>query len=178
MWNQDIYQHTFTFAAIAHEGQKHKESNVPFIVHVANVCMETMTALIEDNSLDGDLTIQVALLHDIAERTTIGIDEIAEKFGQKVAEGIKAMTKDISLPKNDQLKNSVQRIKKMSPEIHIVKMADRIANLIKPPGSWDKEKIRAYWEQSNMILYELQGASEFLEQRFEKKLKEYKQNYI
>ena len=69
--------------------------------------------------------------------------------------------------------DSINRIKKQSVEVAIVKLADRIFNLKDVPIKWDKNKILAYKEEAKLILKELGFASEYLSKRLQDKINVY-----
>jgi len=88
-----------------------------------------------------------------------------------------ALTKNKELPKDQQLPDSIARIKKLQPEVWAVKLADRITNLQPPPPHWDNEKIIQYQREARMILNELKHGNDFLANRLKLKIEEYS-NYI
>ena len=174
---QTVYQQALAFAARKHEasGEKVKGTDLPYIVHVVNVAMEILIAAPQSGDFDLPLAIQVALLHDTVEDTDTTIGEIERLFGHDIAVGVKALTKDESLPQEEQIGDSVQRIKALPKEIGSVKLADRITNLMPPPADWNQEKIRHYLEDSKMIREELNSSNVYLSDRLAGKIKEYSQ---
>lgn len=172
---QTLYQHALAFAAAKHaaSGQKVKGTDLPYIVHVCNVAMEILIAAPQSGDFNLPLAIQAALLHDTVEDTDTKIEEIAQLFGHGIAEGVLALTKDESLPGDEQIGDSVQRIKKQPKEIWSVKLADRITNLQPPPAQWSNEKIQSYINDSYMILSELKEGNVYLANRLSEKIKEY-----
>lgn len=177
MWNQDLYQKTILFATKVHGRQKVPGSELPYLLHLSNVCAETLAAMMTENNPNYDINfaMQCALLHDTIEDTPITFEDIEMHFGKKVAIAVLALTKNEKLPKAERMKASLRRIKVHSDEARIVKMADRITNLQKPPKHWDKEKKRKYWEEAKIILEELRGVNEAIEERLRKKIERYKQ---
>ena len=173
MWNPDLYQKAIKFAAEAHGDQKIPGSNLPYVVHLSNVCMETVAAMVHSKQGDFDLAMQCALLHDTIEDTAISYDEVFALFGEKVAMGVQALTKNKYLPKSEQMADSLQRILTQSREVRIVKMADRISNLQRPPHYWSKEKRLAYQLEAQLILDQLGGVNVYLEERLEQKIESY-----
>ena len=82
-------------------------------------------------------------------------------------------SKDTGLPKDRQLKDSLERIKQQSREVRMVKMADRIINLQPAPAYWTTDKKEQYREDAKMILNELQEADTFLAERLQSKINSY-----
>jgi len=59
-----------------------------------------------------------AILHDTIEDTKFNYDKVKELFGEKIANGVLALTKDESLPtKNEMMLDSLERIKKQPKEV-------------------------------------------------------------
>ncbi|WP_345767443.1 MULTISPECIES: HD domain-containing protein [Chryseobacterium] len=172
---QDIYQNTIQFAA-----QKHTEinqtipgTNLPYVVHLSNVAMEILVAAGQSESFNTGFAIQVALLHDVLEDTGATFEELSEKFGRTVAEGVLSLTKNVELPKDERMADSLKRIRQQPREVWAVKLADRITNLQAPPHFWIPEKIEKYRQEATMILKELRGGNTYLENRLQRKIEEY-----
>ncbi|MDZ8104840.1 MAG: HD domain-containing protein [Nostoc sp. DedQUE12a] len=173
-WSQEAYIKAFRKAAQAHQGQKIPGSEIPYIMHLSFVSMEVIAALNVEKQRDANLAIQCAILHDIIEDTVTSFEEIKTEFGEAIANGVLALTKDNSLEKNLQMTDSLRRIKKQPPEISMVKLADRISNLQAPPHYWNQEKIIRYREEGIQIYETLKDASPFLASRLASKIEEYK----
>ncbi|MBW4673066.1 MAG: HD domain-containing protein [Desmonostoc geniculatum HA4340-LM1] len=173
-WSQETYIKALNKAAQAHQGQKMPGSDKPYIIHLSCVCMEVIAALNVEKKRDENLAIQCAILHDIIEDTVTTFEEIKTEFGEAIANGVLALTKDNSLEKNLQMTDSLRRIKKQSPEIWMVKLADRITNLQAPPHYWNQDKIIRYREEGIQIYEALKDASPFLASRLASKIEDYK----
>lgn len=173
MWDQDLYKRALDFAAQAHGDQKVPGSGLPYVVHLTKVTSEVLRACAEDHSLDVNLAMVCALLHDTLEDTAVPVADVAAVFGGAVASGVEALSKRAAIPKDEQMADSLRRIKQQPNEVAVVKLADRITNLEPPPEHWPVEKRRAYHAQAKVILNELRGVSAWLEQRFEAKLRDY-----
>ncbi|MEH2305816.1 HD domain-containing protein [Nostoc sp.] len=173
-WSQEIYIKALKKAAHAHQGQKMAGSEIPYLMHLNLVSMEVIAALSVETEHDGNLAIQCAILHDTIEDTNTTFEEIRIEFGESVANGVLALTKDENLAKNLQMADSLQRIKKQPKEIWMVKLADRITNLQAPPHYWTKDKIIRYREEGIQIYEALQDASPFLASRLAKLIEDYK----
>jgi (p)ppGpp synthase/HD superfamily hydrolase len=173
-WSQELYIKAFKFAAEAHKKQKVPGSDLPYIVHTNLVSMEIMAALTVEDDLDGNLAIQCALLHDVIEDAEIKYDSLKNEFGIKVADGVKALSKNDTIEsKKERMIDSLERIKKQPKEIWMVKMADRITNLQPPPSHWDQEKISRYKEEAKLIYDNLKDANKFLADRLKQKIEGY-----
>jgi (p)ppGpp synthase/HD superfamily hydrolase len=173
-WLQDDYIKAYRFAAQAHRGQHVPGTDLPYIMHVSFVSMEIMAALGVETGRDGNLAVQCALLHDVIEDTDVTYEQVQAEFGEKVAQGVLALTKDKRLEKRLQMQDSLQRIRQQPQEIWMVKLADRISNLEPPPYYWTKERISGYREEALEIYHTLHSASEYLGSRLVEKIELYK----
>jgi (p)ppGpp synthase/HD superfamily hydrolase len=181
-WSQDIYVKAWDFATLAHQGQTYggpvEGQKFEYINHVGSVAMELIWALNNTPDVDANLAIQCALLHDTLEDTKVTYDELLSTFGKSVADGVLALTKNESLAtKQEQMIDSLNRIKMQPVEVWMVKLADRITNLSAPPFYWTKEKKISYREEALLIHKELHTANSFLSERFIYRLNTY-QDYI
>ena len=184
-WSQEKYLKAYRFAAEKHtnecknseEGQLFPGTNWSYVVHLSMVSMEIIAALKYESDINGDLAIQSAILHDTIEDTYTTRYELQSKFGQKVADGVQSLTKDEGIKEQDQMLDSLRRIKLGSKEIGMVKLADRITNLQPPPGHWTNDKKKKYLKEAQLIYDELKDASEYLSGRLRDKIQNY-QTYI
>jgi (p)ppGpp synthase/HD superfamily hydrolase len=172
-WSQDNYITAFQFAAEAHQGQKIPGSELPYITHISLVTMEVIAALQAEDGVDGNLAVQCALLHDTIEDTAVTFEIVRQEFGEAVAQGVQALTKNASLPKPEAMADSLRRIQEQPKAVWMVKLADRITNLLPPPHYWTKEKIAFYQQEARQIHTALGGASPFLAARLAAKIEDY-----
>jgi GTP diphosphokinase / guanosine-3',5'-bis(diphosphate) 3'-diphosphatase len=115
-------------AAEAHATQR-RENGDPYITHpiaVANI--------LADYRLDS-ATIATALLHDVAEDTSVGLKEIERRFGAEVARLVDGVTKltriELQSERTKQAENLRKLVLAMSEDIRVllVKLADRLHNM-------------------------------------------------
>ena len=179
METQATYQRTIKFATHKHllKDQKVPGTDLPYVVHLSNVAMEILNAFIHKADFELDYALMLALLHDTLEDTETTYDELELEFGREVALGVAALTKNGRLPKEEQMNDSLNRIKAMRKEVGAVKLADRITNLQPPPHYWGPEKIRAYRQEAKQILEALSGKNEYLEIRLTDKIIEYRKYF-
>lgn len=177
-WTQEAYLAAWQFASQAHEGQTYtiadSQKPVAYIYHIGGVAMEVIWALSCTESLDGDLAVQCALLHDVVEDTPMTLADVVDEFGHAVADGVSALTKNETLPtKREQMLDSLSRIQVQPPEIWLVKLADRIVNLSPPPPHWGREKVVAYQDEARLIYAKLGSASRLLARRLADRIEAY-----
>jgi (p)ppGpp synthase/HD superfamily hydrolase len=171
---QEIYQQAIKFA-----GEKHKNQIVPgteanYLLHLSNVAMEIILAYNESNSFDLNYAVQMSLLHDTLEDTQTDYTELVEIFGERVAEGVQALTKNENLPTlQEMMLDSLNRINKLDKEVGMVKLADRITNLQEPPEHWGNDKIQTYLDEAKLISKRLHDKNGYLNNRLQNKIREY-----
>lgn len=174
MWHQDVYLTAWNYASAIHQGQTLPGSDISYINHLGLVAMEAMAAIAHGTLENPDLLVQCALLHDAIEDTTTTYADIERVFGKAVADGVLALTKNEALPKQEQMMDSLRRIKQQPKAVWMVKLCDRITNLQPPPDHWSREKADCYRNEAQLIWAELGEASAFLAQRLKEKIEAYR----
>ena len=173
----NLYTKAINFAAFAHLGQTVPGKPYSYLAHITTVAMEVLVAVSEINYVDADLAVQCAILHDVLEDTDVTSEEIENEFGLSVCKGVSALTKNAKLSKRDRMLDSIERILIESPEIGMVKMADRITNLQKPPEHWFEDQIAGYYEEAMVIYQSLGHLNSHLSDRLKMKMGEYKKYF-
>ncbi len=147
----DLVRRAYLFAKEKHKNQFMKcEPKRPFFDH----CIAVYNHLIKNISIDYinfDVLVATALLHDVIEDTDASYEDLYKLFGQNVANNVLALTKNKNLPHNEQISESVDRLKKSSKEARLVKLADRYVNLLDIPPAWTEEKCLDYIKDSIII---------------------------
>lgn len=174
MFSQDKYLKALNFAAKAHGDQK-TIYDLPYISYLCSVAMEVLHACIESKIEDKkiDIAISVALLQDTINDTNITYDDLYNSFGAEVAEGVDALTKDENLSKKEELTNSINKILTQSYEIQMIKLANRLVNMQKPPENWDSQQIFNHQKEAKFIHSCLKNCNIYLSKRLEEKINNY-----
>jgi len=126
--DENLITNAFKFSLEAHKNDK-RLSGEPFFSHPYEVAM----ILAKEMPID-DISIAVALLHDVVEDTQFTIDDIKAEFGNEVAELVDGATQMEEVFENYEIK-AVESYRKllfsMTSDIRIilVKFADRLHNL-------------------------------------------------
>jgi len=128
--NKDIEKiwAAYRFSDQAHEGQMRK-SGEPYISHPVAVACQ-----LADLHLDVP-TIIAALLHDVVEDTKITKQQVAEQFGNQVAELVDGLSKlekiEFQSATEAQAENFRKMLLAMSQDVRVilVKLADRLHNM-------------------------------------------------
>ena len=172
---QESYNKALSFAAMKHEGQLLPGSTLPYLIHVTSVAMEVLVAGAHTMHFNLPFAASVALLHDTLEDTQTSFKELAENFNESIAQAVLSLTKFSNLPREEQIPDSLKRIKLQPKEVWAVKLADRITNLQAPPLDWDYKKRRKYCGDAQMIWDELHGGNIYLSDRLKSKIVDYQQ---
>ena len=174
-WSQERYLAALRFAAERHEGQTVPGTSLPYLMHVTSVAMEVMGALGVESVSDPDTAVQCALLHDVVEDTPTTVEEVIARFGPTVAAGVDALSKRASAgpTKAERMADSLERIRLQPHEVWMVKLADRITNLQRPPAHWSQDKCTKYRAEAVTILEVLSPASPYLARRLQAKIRDY-----
>lgn len=174
MWNSKLVGDAILFAEQKHNGQKMKyPEDVSYSAHVFGVTMIAVKYASQMKNVNMDLLVCSAILHDTLEDTSATYEDIEKQFGKQIAEGVLALTKNKNLPKEEQMKDCIEKIKKCPKEIAVVKMSDRMFNIRCRVPSWDKEKQEAYKDEAEFICENLGYANAKMKQDFEELIKNY-----
>ncbi|SFV61031.1 Guanosine polyphosphate pyrophosphohydrolases/synthetases [hydrothermal vent metagenome] len=184
LYSTKIYKDTLAFALKAHKEQKTPEG-LPYSFHIVSVANEIINSLsMNPISYDeANVAIACALLHDVNEDTDEEVSKYTIEFPTNnvdvVASGVSALTKDTMLPsKQEQMKDSLKRLKQMPKCVQMVKLADRITNLAPAPAFWNKNKRKAYVDEAKFILRELGSSNEYLAKKLQNKIESYEVDFV
>lgn len=121
----DHVQKAAAFAARAHQGQKRKDGETPYLSHVFRVCL-----ILRDRfGFDDPRMLCAALLHDTLEDTTKDFDDLAKEFSSEVAEWVALLTKDSRLPEHDREDSYLRGLLSAPWQVKACKLADVYDNL-------------------------------------------------
>ncbi|OIO98476.1 MAG: (p)ppGpp synthetase [Anaerolineae bacterium CG2_30_64_16] len=129
----DLVRRAYELATTAHAVQK-RDSGEPYIIHPVAVA-----SILADLRLDAK-TMAAALLHDVAEDTTVEIPDLAEEFGPEVASMVDGVTKLVAISEmarlpTDSRDPKVESLRKMllamvgDIRVVLIKLADRLHNM-------------------------------------------------
>jgi len=121
-------QKAYEFGAVAHEGQK-RLSGEPYITHPVAVA-----AILAGMRMDR-ATIIAAILHDVLEDTPTAKVQIAEHFGEEVAQLVDGVSKLTQIKFRSKAEAQAENFRKMllamvqDIRVILVKLADRLHNM-------------------------------------------------
>ena len=153
------------FAVQAHEGQYRKGAGrVPYVTHPGEVVASLRGAGVSD-----EVTLAAAWLHDTMEDAGVEHEVLRDLFGPEVADVVRELTDDASLPKADRKRLQAERAPRMSPRAKLVKLADKLANvrsLVANPPGWKPESVRGYVRSARAVVDALGEVNPKLETEF------------
>jgi guanosine-3',5'-bis(diphosphate) 3'-pyrophosphohydrolase len=155
------------FAAEKHRDQRRKDADAsPYINHpiaLANV-------LVNEGGINDPLVIATGLLHDTVEDTETTFGELEEEFGKEIADVVREVTDDKTLPKAERKARQVAHAREASHAARLVKLADKICNLRDmmghPPEGWDLARRIEYFEWARQVVDNVAGTHPGLEKGF------------
>ncbi|MEO8042663.1 MAG: HD domain-containing protein [Acidobacteriota bacterium] len=157
-----------SFAAKKHKDQKRKGDDAePYINHP----LEVANLLTNIGQVDDADMIVAALLHDTVEDCGVSFEEIKAKFGSVVANYVRELTDDKSLPKAERKRLQIEHAPHLSHGAKQIKLADKISNIrditANPPDGWSVERRREYVEWGKKVVAGLRGVNSDLEHCFD-----------
>lgn len=126
---ESCYEEYLKFAIEAHSGAKRKGSNIPYITHPMEVSLIVM------QMTDESEVIGASLLHDVVEDTEYTLNDIKERFGDRVAELVsyESENKRPGLPAENTWKirkeEFLQHLTEAPIEVKMISLADKLSNM-------------------------------------------------
>ena len=136
------------FAAEAHDGQKRKGKNRPYVLHLMEAAV-TVSMMTDDEDV-----IIAALLHDTLEDTDTTAGQILEHFGERVAAlvGSESEDKRADRPRGEtwriRKEEALQTLKAAPREAKMIAVGDKLSNLREMARDYARVG-EALWEQFN-----------------------------
>ena len=144
-----IEEQALLFAYTAHEGQKRKYTNEPYITHPVSVC-----GILKNHGWHDDDMLAAALLHDVVEDTRFTLEDISTYFGKTISDWVFWLT-DVSKPQdgNRKARKKLDRehICKAPIEAKAIKLADLIHNT-QSITKYDEGFAKVYLEEKRLLL--------------------------
>lgn len=110
------------FALLAHGEQRYGKK--PYSYH-----LDAVVALLTPF---GETAMTVGFLHDVIEDTSINRSEVAQRFGDFIADCVQILTDEAGANRQERKQKTYAKMAKVSGELElalIVKAADRLANM-------------------------------------------------
>ncbi len=138
--DEALLREAFLFGEKAHTGQLRK-SGEPFFTHPTEVSL-----ILADLEMDQD-TLIAGLLHDVIEDTSYTFEEIAERFGTRVAHLVDGVTKLEKINYETKEEREAENLRKMflamteDIRVILIKLVDRLHNMRTLKFQVDEKKV-------------------------------------
>lgn len=144
--NGPLWQRAAGFAARAHRHQVRKDGVTPYFAHPCRVAV-TVGVLFGETD---EQALAAALLHDVIEDGETDYDELADEFGDLVAQVVSALSKDARLPESEREPAYDAQLARADWRARLIKLGDVYDNLSdlptgpqRSPGAVEKVLARA-----------------------------------
>jgi len=159
------------FAADQHQYQRRGGYEpLPYINHLIKV---TETLLHVGQETERDILV-AAVLHDVVEDTAVTVEELAERFGEKVAHTVGELTDDMDLSYDERKRRQVEGAASLSTDarkIRIVDKASNIRDIFSYPVEWSRAKKEAYVENAQAIVAQIRGDNPQIDAYFDEAMR-------
>jgi GTP diphosphokinase / guanosine-3',5'-bis(diphosphate) 3'-diphosphatase len=157
-----------SFASVKHRNQRRKDAeSSPYINHPIAVA----SVLASEGSVEDETLLVAAVLHDTVEDTETTFDELMQRFGAAVAELVRELTDDKSLPKAERKRLQIEHARSASPGAKQLKIADKICNVrditVAPPADWPVQQRREYLSWAAQVVDSCRGVNPGLDAAFD-----------
>jgi (p)ppGpp synthase/HD superfamily hydrolase len=165
-----ITRQALEFAAARHTGQHRTSDRAPFILHPLEVAH-----LLRGRDFPDDV-VAAAVLHDVIEDAGVTRDQLAERFGERVATLVSAVTEPS--PEGDYANRKARlrdAVAAAEPDALAIYAADKVGKLRElrmaiatTPGHVpDQEQLDHYWASLELLEAQLAGDPLVRQLRFE-----------
>jgi (p)ppGpp synthase/HD superfamily hydrolase len=117
-------------AASAHEAQRRKGTDIPYVTHLAHVAL-----ILSRSGFDDDDILAAALLHDAVEDTELTHEDIVRDFGETIGQLVSAVSEvkhdedGIALPWRHRKEEHVARLRHEPIAARAITLADKVHNV-------------------------------------------------
>jgi (p)ppGpp synthase/HD superfamily hydrolase len=159
-------------AARGHTGMQRKgRGSEPYINHLAEVANLLASAT---DGADAEL-VAAGWLHDTIEDTGTTRQELAERFGERVAALVAEVTDDMTLPKDQRRRKQIEDAPHKSPGAKLIKIADKISNIRArigaAPTEAEREELADYVAWAEKVVAGCRGTNAVLDRTFDETAK-------
>lgn len=159
-------------AAHRHTGIPRKaRPDEPYVNHLAEVA--NLLALATDGA-DAEL-VAAGWLHDTVEDTDTTREELAEKFGERVASLVVEVTDDMKLSQTERRQKQIEDAPHKSPGAKLIKIADKISNIrariVPEPSEAQRNDLAAYVIWAEKVVAGCRGVNPKLDAEFDETVK-------
>lgn len=120
-----LWQKAASLAARCHRAQHRKDGATPYVAHPFRVAMIVRDIF----DCSDEEAVAAALLHDVIEDTPADYDDVYNTCGEKVADLVAALTKDMRMHHVSRETSYDQQLADASWEARLIKLADVYDNM-------------------------------------------------
>jgi guanosine-3',5'-bis(diphosphate) 3'-pyrophosphohydrolase len=146
---EHLLPEAISFAARKHQGQVRKDSRTPYFAHPVRV----MLIVRERWGIADPEVLAAAVLHDTIEDTTTDYDDVARRFGPRVAHLVALLTKDKRLPEEEREEQYHAALAAGPLEAKLCKLADTLDNLLDCQSLTDAGRRRAVARARHVLAF-------------------------
>ena len=151
-----LLDEALAFAVAAHDGQRRKGSQLPYVTHPIRVAALLCAAGCRDE------VVVAGYLHDTVEDTDVTLETIEARFGAEVGAMVEAASEpDKSDTWENRKRHTISELRRLAPEHLWVPLADKIDNLaslridemMTGPSVWERfnrPRASQVWYYSNV----------------------------
>ncbi len=147
--------------------QRKGREDEPYINHLAEVANLLSVAT---EGADAEL-VAAGWLHDTIEDTETTHDELAQRFGLRVAALVEEVTDDMSLEKNERRQKQIVDAPKKSAGAKLIKIADKISNIrariLPEPSRQQRDDLADYLAFADKVVAGCRGGNAALDRLFD-----------
>jgi (p)ppGpp synthase/HD superfamily hydrolase len=131
----EVVRDAYELLVSKHAGQRQKVNGHPYVEHSILVASDVGRAGFEPEM------VAAALLHDIVEDSDVTVEELRERFGDKVATLVEAMTDEAVDVEPYELRKSLhrERVVEAGPEAAAIFAADKLNNVRALRSAYEEE---------------------------------------
>jgi guanosine-3',5'-bis(diphosphate) 3'-pyrophosphohydrolase len=142
--------------AVASHGDQRRPTGVPYAEHL----LEALEALVLGAGVTDPDVLSAAVLHDVVEDTAVSTDELAARFGPRVAELVGWVTIPEAAPGENHAEVKAASLGRLAGAPHdaiMVKLADRLSN-VQTLRNLGERRQRTYYAQTVRYIVPLAAA--------------------
>ena len=126
--------------AVERHGDQRRPAGEPYVEHL----LEALQVLVDAIGVRDPDPLRAAVLHDVVEDTPTTLDEVRERFGDRVAELVDWVTK----PDGTERTAYLARLREAPADALDVKLADRLSNVQRLRTHPRSEKRASYYRET------------------------------
>ncbi len=142
------------FSTEQHAGQLRKGVEEPFVNHL----LRTGLLLLELAEIRDANLLCAGVLHDVLEDTPAVLDDVEDRFGHRVGDLVRALThpdQNEGESRHERNLRWFESLRWEGRDVHIVKSADRLDNILTMEGAFDAARRITYLSETRDALLPL-----------------------